>query len=195
MAFAIAIHRRASFRGDGPLEGWVWRIVVNEAKRLARRRPSVAAAATTLGRPALWPGRSVGGLPLVRLDRQTLVTGYPRRDHKQPVRHPGLELSYGTLGAHGRLDWLLPAVEVQEGRAPEMAYMFETSSAGPLSFGGDPVQSEGWIDLVLAPTSGSGGGAIWAGQLQRDGLFVTIRASSRQLLLDTARSLTGLPAR
>jgi RNA polymerase sigma factor (sigma-70 family) len=38
MAFAIALRERASFRGDGSLDGWLWRIVVNEAKRLARRR-------------------------------------------------------------------------------------------------------------------------------------------------------------
>ena len=42
MAFAIALRERASFRGDGPLEGWLWRIVVNEAKHLARRRHTVS---------------------------------------------------------------------------------------------------------------------------------------------------------
>lgn len=39
-AFAIALRQRRSFRGDGSLEGWLWRIVVNEARRLAAsRRP------------------------------------------------------------------------------------------------------------------------------------------------------------
>jgi RNA polymerase sigma-70 factor (ECF subfamily) len=38
-AFAIAVARRASFRGSGPVEAWLWRIVVNEARRLARERP------------------------------------------------------------------------------------------------------------------------------------------------------------
>jgi RNA polymerase sigma-70 factor, ECF subfamily len=33
-AFASAVRRRASFRGIGPVEAWLWRIVVNEAKRL-----------------------------------------------------------------------------------------------------------------------------------------------------------------
>jgi len=32
-AFAAAIRSRRSFRRDGPLEAWVWRIVVNTAKR------------------------------------------------------------------------------------------------------------------------------------------------------------------
>ena len=32
-AFVTAVRERRSFRGEGP---WVWRIVVNEARRLAR---------------------------------------------------------------------------------------------------------------------------------------------------------------
>jgi RNA polymerase sigma-70 factor (ECF subfamily) len=38
-AFAQAVRKRASFRGDAPLEAWVWRIVMNEALGLRRRRP------------------------------------------------------------------------------------------------------------------------------------------------------------
>jgi len=37
-AFATAVRTRRSFRADGPLEAWLWRIVVNEASR-ARRAP------------------------------------------------------------------------------------------------------------------------------------------------------------
>jgi DNA-directed RNA polymerase specialized sigma24 family protein len=36
-AFAIAVRRRSTYRGGGSVEAWVWRIVVNEAKRLRRR--------------------------------------------------------------------------------------------------------------------------------------------------------------
>jgi RNA polymerase sigma-70 factor (ECF subfamily) len=35
--FANAIQARHTFRGDGPLEGWVWRIVVNAARATVRR--------------------------------------------------------------------------------------------------------------------------------------------------------------
>ena len=35
-AFVTAVRERRSFRREGPLEAWVWRIVVNEARRLAR---------------------------------------------------------------------------------------------------------------------------------------------------------------
>ena len=37
-AFAEAVKKRASFRGEAPLEAWVWRIVINEALALRRRR-------------------------------------------------------------------------------------------------------------------------------------------------------------
>jgi RNA polymerase sigma-70 factor (ECF subfamily) len=37
-AFARALRRRSTFRGDGPLEAWLWRIVVNTAR--SRRRLS-----------------------------------------------------------------------------------------------------------------------------------------------------------
>lgn len=36
-AFVTAVRKRRGYRGAGPLEAWVWRIVVNEARRLARR--------------------------------------------------------------------------------------------------------------------------------------------------------------
>jgi RNA polymerase sigma-70 factor (ECF subfamily) len=40
-AFAGVVRGRRSFRGDGPLEAWIWRAVVNAAHR-ARRHPVVA---------------------------------------------------------------------------------------------------------------------------------------------------------
>jgi RNA polymerase sigma-70 factor, ECF subfamily len=35
-AFVQAVRARSTYRGDGPLEGWVWRMVVNAAKKRAR---------------------------------------------------------------------------------------------------------------------------------------------------------------
>jgi RNA polymerase sigma-70 factor, ECF subfamily len=37
-AFAHAVRKRASFKSEAPLEAWVWRIVINEALALRRRR-------------------------------------------------------------------------------------------------------------------------------------------------------------
>ena len=39
-AFVQAVRKRASFKFDAPLEAWVWRIVINEALALRRRRAS-----------------------------------------------------------------------------------------------------------------------------------------------------------
>jgi RNA polymerase sigma factor (sigma-70 family) len=36
-AFATAVRKRRSFRGEGPLEAWVWRIVLNAARSDVRR--------------------------------------------------------------------------------------------------------------------------------------------------------------
>lgn len=38
-AFVRAVRRRRRFRGEGPLEARVWRIVVNSARRAAARPP------------------------------------------------------------------------------------------------------------------------------------------------------------
>jgi RNA polymerase sigma-70 factor, ECF subfamily len=54
-AFARALRDRARFRGEGTLEGWLWRIVVNVARDLARRSrfadlsPDELAELATLG--------------------------------------------------------------------------------------------------------------------------------------------------
>ena len=39
-AFVHAVRKRASFKFEAPLEAWVWRIVINEALALRRRRAS-----------------------------------------------------------------------------------------------------------------------------------------------------------
>jgi RNA polymerase sigma-70 factor, ECF subfamily len=36
--FAIAIRKRETFRGEGPLEAWLWRVVTNAAREHGRRR-------------------------------------------------------------------------------------------------------------------------------------------------------------
>jgi RNA polymerase sigma-70 factor (ECF subfamily) len=49
-AFAQAVRGRERFRGDGPLEAWLWRLVVNAAlSERRRRRPEEPAAELDLG--------------------------------------------------------------------------------------------------------------------------------------------------
>ena len=42
-AFVQAVRNRRSFRGDGSLEAWVWRMVVNAARKRRRDLPEAAA--------------------------------------------------------------------------------------------------------------------------------------------------------
>jgi RNA polymerase sigma-70 factor (ECF subfamily) len=41
-AFVRAVRARRSFRGTGSLDGWIWRIALNEARDQLRRRPSLS---------------------------------------------------------------------------------------------------------------------------------------------------------
>ena len=56
-AFATAVRKRRSFRGDGPLEAWVWRIVFNAARLDLRR-----------------------DIPAVDYDEPAAANGRPERD-------------------------------------------------------------------------------------------------------------------
>ena len=72
-AFAIAVRKRGSFRREGPLEAWVWRIVLNAARSDARR-----------------------GIPRVDYDEATASNGRPERDAE-------LRVALGRLPERQRL--------------------------------------------------------------------------------------------
>ena len=46
-AFARAVRKRRRYRGDGPVEAWVWRIVVNAARDARRKRGVIAESVQT----------------------------------------------------------------------------------------------------------------------------------------------------
>jgi RNA polymerase sigma factor (sigma-70 family) len=56
-AFATAVRKRGSFRGEGALEAWVWRIVLNAARSDVRR-----------------------SIPAVDHDEPAAANGHPERD-------------------------------------------------------------------------------------------------------------------
>jgi len=69
-AFASAVRRRRSFRGEGPLEAWLWRLVVNAALGHARKTRPVPRPEPATAEPEL-PGvhDAVAALP----ERQRLA--------------------------------------------------------------------------------------------------------------------------
>jgi RNA polymerase sigma-70 factor (ECF subfamily) len=98
--FANAIRARSTFRGEGPLEAWIWRAVVNAARK-ATRRPLVEAGAPL---EETWdvPPALLEASPLVaRLpERQRLVVFlryYAALDYRSIARALGIEV--GTVSA------------------------------------------------------------------------------------------------
>ena len=116
-AFARAIEQAESFRGDCPLEAWVWRIVVNTARTSARR----AAYEDGDGAVDLEPEKANGhtDLPVVQLwvralpERQRAVVFlryWADLDYRSIAE--ALEIEVGTVSAtlnaaHGSLRRLL----------------------------------------------------------------------------------------
>jgi len=98
--FADAIRSRSRFRGDGPLEAWVWRAVVNAARKAALR-PLVEAGAVTPDElapsaPVLEIAPLVAALP----ERQRLVIFlryYAGLDYRSIAA--ALEVEVGTVSA------------------------------------------------------------------------------------------------
>jgi RNA polymerase sigma factor (sigma-70 family) len=102
--FVRAIRDRASYRGDGPLEAWIWRCVIRAVLTDARRRHRGEELEQRLARPAAAEPRAapgavhalVGGLP----ERQRVVLFlryYADLDYATIAE--ALEISVGTVGA------------------------------------------------------------------------------------------------
>jgi len=116
-AFARAIEQVDRFRGDCPLEAWVWRIVVNTARSSARRAGYEEADATIEPEPGGTNGHT--DLPAVQLwvqalpERQRAVVFlryWADLDYRSIAE--ALEIEVGTVSAtlnaaHGSLRRLL----------------------------------------------------------------------------------------
>jgi RNA polymerase sigma-70 factor (ECF subfamily) len=102
--FALAVRKRASFRGQGPLEAWLWRIVVNAARAQRRRAtPDAAnadrAAAGANGHPAELADEVRVAISLLP-ERQRLVLFLRYyADLEYAAIADVLEISAGTVGA------------------------------------------------------------------------------------------------
>jgi RNA polymerase sigma-70 factor (ECF subfamily) len=119
--FAIAVRKRETFRGEGPVEAWLWRVVVNAAREQGRRRTDLPASEERLeasrnGAPEseidsrVWVALSL--LP----ERQRLalfLRYYADLDYKTIAET--LDIAVGTVGvtlntAHAKLRELIEDV-------------------------------------------------------------------------------------
>ena len=100
-AFARAIRARSTFRGDGPLEGWLWRTLANvcaDERRAAARREPPCEPPHQNGHPEEWPElrAAVAALP----ERQRLILflrHYADLDYETIAAAAGVER--GTVAA------------------------------------------------------------------------------------------------
>jgi RNA polymerase sigma-70 factor (ECF subfamily) len=89
-AFARAIKSRRQFRGEAPLEGWLWRAVVNEAKRIAGAPEPLREA------PA--PVHEANGLPPEDAAVRALIAALPERQRLAVFLRYYADLDYRAIG-------------------------------------------------------------------------------------------------
>jgi RNA polymerase sigma-70 factor (ECF subfamily) len=88
-AFATAVRKRGSFRGAGPLEAWVWRIVLNAARTEVRRtRPAV-----DLDEPAAGNGH-----PERDVELRVALARLPERQRTAVFLRYYADLDYAAIG-------------------------------------------------------------------------------------------------
>jgi RNA polymerase sigma-70 factor, ECF subfamily len=102
-AFALAVHRRGQFRGEGSLEAWLWRIVVHSARDLAQRVLSASPfdeQVVQRGHAYAEGGGAVQQLVSELPERQRLVLFLRYyADLEYATIAEALEISSGTVGA------------------------------------------------------------------------------------------------
>jgi RNA polymerase sigma factor (sigma-70 family) len=102
-AFAQLVRRRADFRGEGSLDGWVWRTVVNTARNARRDRPptTVTLDAALISSPnGHVPDEAVRAVLASLPERQRLVLFlryYADLDYRSIAEV--LDVQTGTVGA------------------------------------------------------------------------------------------------
>lgn len=88
-AFTVAVRERKSFRREGDLAGWIWRIVVNEARRVRRsgRR----------GEPPRSDAPSSNGRADDPLGLRALIAALPERQREAVFLRYYADLDYRTI--------------------------------------------------------------------------------------------------
>lgn len=134
-------------------------------------------AATALGRPAVWPGRSVAGIQLAQIELTKLTTEWT--DTRETVNR-ALVLRYGP----GRL---------AGGDEPWLMITQTTSRAENLRFGfGGPDVQPGELKLVGFGDLDGSPADMWFGSMVVDGVYVALESAQRDVILAAARALAPI---
>jgi RNA polymerase sigma-70 factor, ECF subfamily len=88
-AFATAVRKRRSFRAEGPLEAWVWRIVLNAARSDVRR----SVPAVVYDEPA-----RMNGPPEEDAELRIALTRLPERQRTAIFLRYYADLDYAAIG-------------------------------------------------------------------------------------------------
>jgi hypothetical protein len=133
---------------------------------------SLDEASTALGRPALWPGPAIDGVPLQRIG---LVTTTITWSDGRETTSPSLMIRYEAQGEKGRWLWM------DVGTSPE-----KTPRFGPVD--GEAVP-DGKARLMEVKAHDDRSIDMWFGNVQRDGLYVNMQSPQRELIIEAARTL------
>jgi RNA polymerase sigma-70 factor (ECF subfamily) len=87
-AFATAVRKRRSFRGDGPLEAWVWRIVLNAARTDVRANRAVADYDDSY---------ASNGRPIADAELRTVLSRLPERQRTAVFLRYYADLDYAAI--------------------------------------------------------------------------------------------------
>ena len=128
-----------------------------------------------LGRTPLWPGPAVHGVPFARAWEFELATGYSRETGRWRDSVVGVNFFYGAVDEEG----LPKALRGEHVSIREVSRLHPGFVTGTRNY----VPPEGTMRLTGR-----------TGFLQRDGVYVTIEASSEELVIAAARALGPLPA-
>ena len=150
----------------------------------SQKETTIDDAAAALGGHLLWAGDVVDGLGFGSATVHQIVTGYGKSTGVPFTHSRGVELVYGgPVHVDGST-----YVRVRESVRPEMLYGFVEARQAPPD-GTMRIESSDVLTSTANATAVPTGAQIWRGLLQKDGLYVSIEATSRTLLVDSARQL------
>jgi hypothetical protein len=137
-------------------------------------------AATALGRPAFWPGRTVHGVELTEIALIRVTTSWTDGSKTESRT---VSLQYGADPRTAALEGKA-ALSISEGTSHA-----EMLSAGPL---GSAPTGPGELRLRGLGDAGSGVAVMWFGSMQREGVYMSFRSPQRELIVAAAKAMVPL---